>query len=270
MKNIIILGSEKIYDEKYCPKNNKRFKDVKETLKVLKDILNKLDIKVLRPSKDSPSELCRSLWVRDTSINIDNNIYLIPHMVNVSKKNRQPKEEVDTLPKEVIGFAKRLSENIVLDGGDVIQENNKIFIGKGIRTDNSGYLWLKKEFPEKNIIQIEHSSLHLDNCFSVLPNNRILYSRKNIKSLPASVKNNYEIICVEDYIENRALPELAANILVFKNNLICADLRKFKKLYKHLENLGYIMHYVPFFDLYKDNGGVRCLTTWYKVDNEIK
>ena len=73
--------------------------------------------------------------------------------VNVSKKNRQPKEEVDTLPKEVIGFAKRLSENIVLDGGDIIQENNKIFIGKGLRTEDSGYLWLKKEFPEKNIIQ---------------------------------------------------------------------------------------------------------------------
>jgi N-dimethylarginine dimethylaminohydrolase len=269
MKNVIIVGSANIYNEKYCPKNKKTFEKVDETLKSLQKILEKLKIKVLKPSKESPGELCRSLWVRDTSLNVDNRLYLIPHMVNISRRNRQPEAEVDTLPNEVKGFAKRIFSNIILDGGDVIQDDNIIYVGKGRRTGTSGLLWLKSEFPEKHIIQINHESLHLDSCFNVLPNKRVIYSKRYIKFLPTYVKNNYEIICVEDYIDKTASPELATNILIFKNNLIAADLKKFEKLYKHLEDLGYDMHYVPFYNLYRDHGGVRCLTSWYKVDNEI-
>jgi N-dimethylarginine dimethylaminohydrolase len=270
MKETIILGSEKIYDKAYCQKNKKPFENLKKILDKLKKIFSDLKIDVLEPRKEITGPFCRTLWVRDLSINVDNKVYLIPGMINIDKNNRHPEEEVKSLPNEVAANGILLSKNIVMDGGDIIQENNTILVGQGKRTNKSALLWLRKEFPSKHVIGIEHNKLHLDNCLCILPNKRVLYSRGCIAKLPRYLEDNYEVICVEDFIGKSESGNLACNILVYKDNLIVANMNKFSKLYKHLESLDYKVHLIPFYNLHKDNGGIRCLTQWYYVKNSIK
>ena len=56
---------------------------------------------------------------------------------------------------------------------------------------------------------------------------------------------------------------LATNVLIIKNTLLAIDMKKFSKLYDYFfESLGLNVVTIPFYNLWKDGGGIRCLTQW--------
>jgi len=254
---IIALGSPLIYKNKYCKKNKDRFKNLKKILKSIENELTKLKITVISPTKNSNAKLCRSLWLRDTFINIDNNLFSLP---NTLSKYRKPQEELKTF--NITSHTLHLN----MDGGDIIQHKNNIFIGIGKRTTIQSYNWLVKNFPNKNIIKIKHTALHLDCCFCVLPNNNILYSKKYIKKIPSAIKN-YKINLVEDFIDKGVNPNLATNILLINKTILAIDKIEFFGVYEFFVSLGLDVILIPFYNLWRDGGGIRCLTQWINKSN---
>ena len=130
------------------------------------------------------------------------------------------------------------------------------------RTEKNSIEWFKKEFKKKEIIKIKHHALHLDCCFCVLPNQVIIYSKKYIKSFPSILRDRYKVYCIEDFMKDGEETNLGTNLLIIGNNIIAIDRKKFYKFYQFLESMDFNIIRIPFFNLWKDGGGVRCLTQW--------
>lgn len=257
----IILGSEHKYNTKFCkPLTYKRNIRLASVLKEIKSKLEDLGINVARPIiKNMPH--CQTLWTRDSVINIDNQMLMLPLQ---SLETRHP-DEWRTIPVDRRKVFPDFPEN--LEGGDVIQDHDLILVGEGKRSNKKGIQKLKKMFPKKKIIDIKHTALHLDCALMILPENRILYSKRYIKKLPKYLKDNYQCKTVESIIGKDIDPLLATNGLIIGNNIITTDQTKFKKFRNYLRKLGYNVIEIRYGNLWREQGGIRCLTQWLDKPN---
>ena len=260
----ILVGRGDIYDIEECKKKSNYH--VKMTVSIIKitnnlaQVLKDLGLKVKRPLKKN-LKICRSLWVRDQSICINNKIYFFT--------DKSPAPEPSSLAIKTIPYKGQLvNENIKIDGGDIIQDGNTIFIGQGIRSDKSAVRWLEKTFPDRNVIPIVHKALHLDCCFSVMPGNNILYSTQYIPSFPKSLKKKYHIKKVEDLIGKSVDANLATNNLIVGDTIITTNQVKFKSVRSYLRSLGFNVIELTYSTLWRHGGGPRCLTQWIKLPSE--
>lgn len=249
----IVLGHPKLFNKKLC-KEPENFRNLDKILKNVKDELLKLNIEVIQPKKNRQRNICNSLWFRDNFINIDNKIYLLH---KTTSNQRKPIQELST-----INIKGKIVDKYFIDGGDVIQHKDTIFVGISGRTESNSIDWFRKELKKKKIIRIRHHALHLDCCFCVLPNNIIIYSKKYIKSFPSILKEKYKVYFLENFMDKNEEPVLGTNILVINKNILVLDQKKFYKFYQFLESLGYRIIRIPFYNLWKDGGGIRCLTQW--------
>ena len=93
---------------------------------------------------------------RDSFININNKLIMLPLQ---SLATRHP-DEWKTIP----AASKRRKifpdspEN--LEGGDVIQDGNRILVGLGMRTNNDGVSRLRKMFPKKSLLIAKNEKLY--------------------------------------------------------------------------------------------------------------
>ena len=85
------------------------------------------------------------------------------------------------------------NKSVKLEGGDIIQNNEVIFIGIGKRTNKKG-LSLIKSISNKKIYEINHSTIHLDCCLVLLKNNIIVYTKKYIKYIPNVISKKFNLI----------------------------------------------------------------------------
>ncbi len=269
-KPVIYMGSDYIYNENKCDSIEKKIK-LKKALKEIENEIKKKGVEVIKPVRRDKNKICRSLWVRDSSFTIHNQVYLMPQMVKSDDRDRskQIASEVDVIPYVMDGEI--VPESVNLDGGDIIIDGKTIFVGKGERTDDSGVEYLRKKFPEREVIVIVHHALHLDCCFGVLPGKILLYSSKYVKRLPSVLRDRYTVYKVENYMRKGADANLATNYLLIGKTIIIAYKKKFEKIYKLMEELGFEVKTIPFSNIFLDGGGVRCMTQWYKMpkDQEI-
>ena len=257
----MIVGSALVRKKSKCTS----FKPTRSIIKILTDIkreIIKMGIEVVRPNS-TYFPFCRSLWVRDSFVNIDNKIIALP----LSSKNRG-NNEWRSIPAKVSTVFTGYPEK--LEGGDIIQDGNLILVGEGQRTNNTGIKKLKSLFPKKKITVIKHTTLHLDCCLCILPNDLLLYSTRYIQSFPSFLKKKYKCVKVEDVIGSKIDPNLATNILVIGHTLITTNQLKFKKLHKYLEDNGFDVKKIEYGNLWRQNGGIRCLTNWLEVPPKTK
>lgn len=248
--NKIILGSSKKYLNHN--KSDKQIETEEKILKNIKNILEKQNIKVIQPKYIKDLDIDQSLWVRDSSIVIDNQLLLLPLQNNIERRLLEYK----TIPynKNVIIPP---NKEIKIEGGDIIQLNDILFIGIYKRTNVLGYRWLKNLFLNKKIIKINHTALHLDCCFSILPNKVILYSKKYIHELPSFVSNHFYCINIDNLLKGE--PNLATNFIFLDKNTILID-NRFKPIHKLLESFGFKLIIVNLQNIWKYGGSIRCLT----------
>ena len=251
----VVLGDMKLYkySEAYC---DRKIKDTIPRENIMKNIEKAMvdqGITVLKPHYDPGIETCRSLWVRDSATVIDNKMILLPGW--------GPKRRNEYLTHRY-GNILTVSAPIMsvdLEGGDILQYGNTILVGLGRRTNSAGLQWLKKEFPNKKFISVEHTALHLDCCLTILPCGRLLYSGRHIAKIPLDLSMKYQIIDIDDKI--KGLPNLATNIFFLnKTTIITTDQRKFHSFRKFLGDLGYELIVIPYGTMWRYGGGIRCLT----------
>ena len=262
----ILLGSEYKYNKEFCkPLKYRRTIPLSKILKQIKKELEELNISVLRPKKKK-MPFCTSLWTRDSFININNKLIMLPLQALAT---RHP-DEWKTIP----AASKRRKmfpdspEN--LEGGDVIQDGNRILVGLGKRTNNDGVSTLRKMFPNKKITVVNHCALHLDCCLMILPGKRLIYSTRYISNLPKILKSSYDCTTVESIIGKDTDPLLATNGLLIGNNIITTDQIKFKKFRNFLRSLGFNVIEIKYGTLWREEGGIRCLTQWLDKPREQK
>jgi N-dimethylarginine dimethylaminohydrolase len=262
----IILGSDYIYNKNLCDfKKYILTVPLSKILKQIKKVLLSLNIEVVRPLK-TDLDICRSLWVRDSIVNINNKLLLLP-LHNFSDRSPLEWRSIPVKGKQMTIFP---NEEYDLEGGDIIQDVNTIFLGINGRTNRKGLNYIKDNYKGKTIAEINHTALHLDCCFLVLPNEKIIYSKRYISNLPDYIKTIYECISIETIIGTKVDSNLATNILIIGNNLITTNQPKFKKFREYLTKQGYNVIEINYGTFWRYGGGIRCLTQWINVPSSQK
>ena len=246
----VLVGDPQPYLSK---KSAKQIFLEKNIISDLESILKKFGVKVLKPEYVKGLNIKQSLWCRDTSIKIDDQVILL-------QGSNKRENEYKTLLNVHKNYIIQQDTKIKLEGGDIFQDENIVLVGLNDRTNRYGFNWIKNIFPNKKCIGIDHSTLHLDCCLAILPDKIILYSNRYIVKLPSFLKNNYKCINIDNLVDNRFDPNLATNFIYLdKNTIVCTDQPKFKKLRNFLNELGFKIIHLEFHNLWKFSGGVRCL-----------
>ena len=208
------------------------------------------------------------LWLRDIFVIIDNKCIIC----NLTKKDSIGKDrskEYYTIASNLISkyILIYLPDDIKLEGGDIIQNGNDIFIGIGQRTNEKAVDYLQFIFPTKNIIPVIHKDLHLDCVLSVVSLDTILYSGKRTHIDYSEYIKKYTLYDIDD---DETDGILVTNFLLIGNDVIHSNRRENKKVVDILKDLGYTVHFVDIKELWKEGGGIRCMTQWIKkTDQEI-
>ena len=243
---------------------------------ILDSIQNKIEtvskVKVKRIQKDNEE----ILWVRDIFVIIDN-VCLICNLTKLDTLSKDRSNEFHEIVKYILKYTTYklhyLPKGISLEGGDIIQNNNDIFIGMNKRTTKKAYQYLKRIFPTKNFIPVLHKDLHLDCVLTILKNNTILYSKKRI--LNSDAENfliNLKLYKTINIDSDNTNDSLLTNLIIIGNNIIHSSRVLKTKTFDIIEELGYNIHTVDIKDLWKEGGGIRCLTQWidYPTEQLIK
>ena len=206
------------------------------------------------------------LWLRDIFVIIDNKCIIC----NLTKKDSIGKNR-STEYLSIINklFHKYmivyLPNDIKIEGGDIIQNGDDIFIGVGERTNEEAVEYLQYLFPMKNIISIIHTDMHLDCVLSIVKSNTILYSKKRAYIKHNDYMKKYTLHNIDDETDGI----LVTNFLIIGNNIIHSNRKENKTVLNILKTVGYSIHYIDIDALWKEGGGIRCMTQWIEKTNQI-
>lgn len=143
-----------------------------------------------------------------------------------------------------------------VEGGDIIVDNNIVFVGQGNRTNEMsaneiGYV-LEKNNKRHEIVKVdfEVSKIHLDCAFNILDNETCIVSTAVYK--PELVAKYFKkVIKVSD----EDLNELALNIVQLgNNNYLCGS----ENFTNTLKREGFNAEYIDFSEIMKCNGSLGC------------
>lgn len=166
--------------------------------------------------------------------------------------------------------------DIVIEGGDVIPHLKNLFVGQeGMRTSNTGLEFLKQEFNNDfNVVpiymefdKVKKAWLHLDCVF-----NPIWYDTAII--FPDGIKQE-SLLLIESIFPNiiiiteKEKDELAANVFSLGNKTVILQARH-TRIIKELENQGFTVEIINFYDTIKYDGYSRCMTSPIERDSKVK
>lgn len=237
------------------------------------EVLEKYDVKVYRPHL---LDDVNQIFARDISFVIDDKIVV----ANVLEDRREEITAIEYVfdkidQKSIID----IPEEIRVEGGDVMPWNGHIFVGysepedfkkyKVSRTNREGVAFLKENFPNYEVHAFELvksdldpmvNALHLDCCFQPIGKNQaIIY--------PGGFKNQKDVEFLmkffgkENIIEINALEmyQMYSNIFSISPEVIVSE-RGFTRLNNELRRRGFTVEEIPFYEISKQEGLLRCST----------
>ena len=242
-------------------------------MNAVKTVLLKYDVEVFRPNNIKD---LNQIFSRDIGFVIDDK-FIIPNIID----NR--KEEVTAIDAIVKSIKK---ENIIstpsearVEGGDVMLCNDYIFVGYSEQADFNEYQvartnkfavdFLQSAFPNKKVKGFElkksdsnpkDNALHLDCCFQpVGQHSAILYKGGFKNSTDVDFLINYygeeNII----FISRDEMYQMSSNIFSISPQVVISE-KGFVSLNKELRNKGIVVEEVPYAEIAKMGGLLRCST----------
>ncbi len=245
---------------------------VKE-MEAFDQVFQKYDVKVFRPEM---IENYNQIFTRDIGFVIDDTFI---------KANILPEREreVDAINfvLEQINPAKIVTppEEVHIEGGDVMLWNDYIFIGtykgsdyadyKTARTNWQGVQYIKELFPNKVVkefdlvkskIEARDNALHLDCCFQPVGKNKgIIYKRGFREEADYMFlvdlfgkENLFHITRDEMYNMNSNVFSIATDVVVSEKNFV--------RLNNWLRENGFTVEEIPYAEIAKQEGLLRCST----------
>ncbi|MBT8324037.1 MAG: amidinotransferase [Winogradskyella sp.] len=283
----VILGIAKdngpvpLLEDAYDPKSREHIlngtypkeEDMVAELEAFNAVLKKYDVKVHRPKV---LKNYNQIFARDISFVIEDKL-IIANILPDRKREIEATEHVWNQVEK----AKRITlpENCHVEGGDVIPWNDYIFIGTYSGSDYADYITartnidaviaIQELFPEKIVKSFElrksntnpkENALHLDCCFqpigktkAIIHKNGFLVEKEYQWLVDFFGKENiFEVSKDEMYDMNCNVFSISENVIVSEQN--------FTRLNKWLKSDGFTVEEIPYAEIAKQEGLLRCST----------
>lgn len=283
----VILGTAKSngptpsIEDAYDPKSIEHIKngtypveaDMINEMESVAKVFEKYHVKVFRPKviKD-----CNQIFARDIAFVIEDKFIKANILPDREREIEAIKHVIDQInPKNII----KLPEECHVEGGDVMPWNDYIFVGTYSGSDYSSYITartnmdaiiaLQELFPNKTVKAFElrksntnpkENALHLDCCFqpvgkdkAILHKNGFLIEKEYQWLVNFFGKENiFEITKDEMY-------DMNSNIFSISENVVISE-RNFTRLNTWLRDKGFTVEEVPYAEIAKQEGLLRCST----------
>ena len=292
----ICLGNsaDRLIKEKYLDKIHNQMRII---LKKIGINIYVIPLKIIKKKYFKDKGINNCIWVRDLFIKENKYFQLFNPLYQSNFKTNKINYRVyeinilynflcDYFNSSFL-FSPSLHLDIKIEGGDIIEFKEVFFIGIGIRTNKLGVKFFKSFLlnikSKKNIISIPHNALHLDCCFNILPNEKlILFDSDQLKIGKDLEKKIYRESSIENILDVKCLFErksinfnLMLNYLyIYPNYIIISYKKEFENFYKYLRDNKYKVNFIYMNDIENDprcgNGSIRCMSQWIdKPKNQI-
>ena len=281
-------GATPTLEEAYDPKSAEHIKagtypiekDMVAEMDAFAAVLQKYGVQVYRPEiiRD-----CNQIFTRDIGFVIDD-VFI--------KANILPDRQAEFQAIEYI--VKQMNpdkvftppEEVHIEGGDVMPWNEHIFIGtyKGddykeqvtARTNMAGVAFIQKLFPHKKVKEFDlvksktearDNALHLDCCFQPVGKDKAIIYKGGFRS---EVDYQYlvDIFGAENlfHIEREEMYEMNSNVFSISPEVVVSE-KHFTRLNAWLRAQGFTVEEIPYSEISKQEGLLRCSTLPLLRDN---
>lgn len=236
-------------------------------------VLKKYDVTVFRPQL---IENYNQIFTRDIGFVIDD-VFVKSNILS------EREHELDAIqyiidqmnPEKVV----RPPKEVHIEGGDVVLWNDYIFIGtyKGsdykeyitARTNMEGVQYIKELFPNKIVkefdlvkskIEARDNALHLDCCFQPVGKDKGIIYKRGFRE-EADYVFLTTLFGKENlfHLSRNQMYNMNSNVFSIDTNVVVSE-KKFKKLNKWLRFNGFVVEEVPYAEIAKQEGLLRCST----------
>lgn len=170
-------------------------------------------------------------------------------------------------------------ENVHIEGGDVMLWKDYIFIGtyKGsdykdyitARTNAEGVQFIKDLFPHKKVkefdlikskIEARDNALHLDCCFQPVGENKGIIYKRGFRE-----EGDYQFLvnlfgeANLFHVTRKEMYDMCSNVFSIDTHVVVSE-KKFKRLNKWLRANGFVVETIPYAEISKQEGLLRCST----------
>jgi len=283
----VVLGTAKsngpipTEDQAYDPKSLEHIKagtypveaDMVNEMEAVAAVFKKYDVDVFRPKL---IEDCNQIFTRDIAFVIDDKFIkanILPDRENEFDAIEYVWEQV---PKEK---RIRLPEHCHIEGGDVMLYNDHIFIGTYSGPDYANYMIartnvdaviaIKELFPHKIVKSFElrksntnprENALHLDCCFQPVGKGKAIL-HKNGFLVEEEYKWLVNFFGKENIFEisKNEMYNMNSNVFSISEDVVISE-KKFTRLNTWLRRNGITVEEVPYAEIAKQEGLLRCST----------
>lgn len=247
--------------------------DMVVEMEALNTVFKKYGVNVFRPEM---IENYNQIFARDIGFVIDD-VFIKSNILPDRERELDAIQYVIDMmnPSKVV----RPPKEVHIEGGDVMLWNDYIFIGtyKGsdyasyitARTNMEGVNFIKELFPHKKVkefdlvkskIEARDNALHLDCCFQPVGKDKgIIYKR--------GFREESDYLFLVDlfgkenlfHIKRQEMYNMFSNVFSIDTNVVVSE-KKFKRLNKWLRANGFIVEEVPYAEISKQEGLLRCST----------
>lgn len=274
-------GPTPTIDEAYDPKSLEHIKagtypieeDMVKEMEAFHEVFKKYDVKVYRPEI---IENYNQIFSRDIGFVIDD-IFIKANILPDRERELDAIQYViDQMdPNKVV----RPPEEVHIEGGDVMLFNEHIFIGtyKGsdyknyitARTNMQGVNFIKELFPNKIVkefdlvkskIEPRDNALHLDCCFQPVGKNKGIIYKSGFRE-EADYMYLVDLFGKDNlfHITREEMYHMNSNVFSIDHNVVVVE-QNFTRLIHWLESNNFIVEKIPYAEISKQEGLLRCST----------
>ncbi|PTX08810.1 N-dimethylarginine dimethylaminohydrolase [Capnocytophaga leadbetteri] len=281
-------GATPTLEEAYDPKSAEHIKagtypiekDMVAEMDAFAAVLQKYGVQVYRPEiiRD-----CNQIFTRDIGFVIDD-VFIKANILPDRQAEFQAIEYIvkQMNPDKVVAPP----EEVHIEGGDVMPWNEHIFIGtyKGddykeqvtARTNMAGVAFIQKLFPHKKVKEFDlvksktearDNALHLDCCFQPVGKNKAIIYKGGFRS-EADYQYLVDIFGTENlfHIEREEMYEMNSNVFSISPEVVVSE-KHFTRLNAWLRAQGFTVEEIPYSEISKQEGLLRCSTLPLLRDN---
>ena len=268
-------------EEAYDPKSLEHIKagtypieaDMVPEMNAFESVLKKYGVTVFRPQLISDYN---QIFTRDIGFVIED-VFIKSNILPDRERELDAIQYVidQIQPTQVV----RPSEEVHIEGGDVMLWENYIFIGtyKGsdykeyitARTNMQGVEYLRKLFPNKIVkefdlvkskIEARDNALHLDCCFQPVGKDKAIIYKRGFREeadylflLQLFGKDNLF------HIKRKEMYHMYSNVFSIAPDVVVSE-QKFTRLNNWLRKNGFTVEEIPYAEIAKQEGLLRCST----------
>ncbi|BDB54693.1 hypothetical protein GENT5_09980 [Flavobacterium ammoniigenes] len=268
-------------EEAYDPKSLEHIKagtypieaDMVPEMNAFEAVLKKYGVTVFRPQLISDYN---QIFTRDIGFVIDN-IFIKSNILPDRERELDAIQYVidQIQPAQVV----RPPEEVHIEGGDVMLWENYIFVGtyKGsdykdyitARTNMQGVEYLRKLFPNKIVkefdlvkskIEARDNALHLDCCFQPVGKDKAIIYKRGFRE-EADYLFLEQLFGIDNlfHIKRKEMYHMYSNVFSIAPDVVVSE-RKFHRLNKWLRKNGFTVEEIPYAEIAKQEGLLRCST----------